>query len=77
MTDKTKEELIEEIKLLKKRIAELETIDIERKQQREKELQKSEIKFRTLVEHIPKIVGRTIKELGLWVDLNDRVMPLP
>lgn len=40
MTDKTKEELIEEIKLLQKRIAELEIMDSERK--------KEEVKIRRL-----------------------------
>jgi len=37
MADETKEELIEEIRLLQKRIAELETLDSERKQQQREE----------------------------------------
>ena len=45
--DKTKEEFIEEIKLLKKRIAELEKTDTERKEAN-KELNASEEKYRSL-----------------------------
>lgn len=80
MTDKTREELIEEIKLLQGRIAKFEKDEPRRKELEDKvirrsvelartnvdlqdeikernksqeELQKSEIKFRTLVENIP------------------------
>ena len=42
--DKTKEELIEEIKLLQKRIAELESLDSERKQQQQQEEEEEEVR---------------------------------
>ncbi|MFH0739468.1 MAG: PAS domain S-box protein [Candidatus Omnitrophota bacterium] len=45
MTDKTKEELIEEIKFLQKRIAELEILDSARKQQQQQQQQQQDIRY--------------------------------
>ncbi|MDP3732081.1 MAG: PAS domain S-box protein [Candidatus Omnitrophota bacterium] len=51
MTDKPEEELIEEIKLLQKRLAELETLDSERKQA-EEALRENETRLRTVLETV-------------------------
>jgi PAS domain S-box-containing protein len=51
--DKTKQQLIEELDLLRRRIAELEASEPERKREEEEALRNSEARYRALVEQVP------------------------
>ncbi len=67
--DKTKEELIEEIKLLQKRIAELEAVDTKRKKA-EEALSVSEVRYRRLFETSQDGILIVDAETGMIVDVN-------
>ena len=68
MADKTKEELIEEIRFLQKRIAELEKLDSERKQQQQQqsELQKEK--------QFSENIINTIQAIVLILDTKGRIV---
>ena len=67
--DKTKKQILSELMKLRQRVAELEVSENNHKQA-EKKLQKSEKKYRTLIENIPQRIFHKDKN-HFYVSCND------